>query len=79
MSEKRPIKRIPIVMDLLMDDFTSPEQVNEVVELLAKIISDSKEKFENSKFKINESRFLVKDRILIIDNYKEEIQTKKIL
>ena len=72
MENKRPIKRIPITMDLLFEDFISPEQVNDIVIALSNAVSNSKHGLSKFDNKLNEARFMVKNQILITENFKEK-------
>ena len=72
MESKRPIKRIPITMDLLFEDFVSPEQLNDIIVALSNAVSNSKHGLSKEGNKLKESRFFVKDRILIQENFIEK-------
>jgi hypothetical protein len=71
MKNKRSIKRIPIIMDLLFEDFVSPEQVNDIILALSNAVSNSKHGLSKGGNKLKESRFFVKDQILIQENFIE--------
>ncbi len=65
---ERRIKKIPIFMDILFEDFLDQEQVREVLSLVAKKLSESKSSLSLENNKIKEIRILVKDNVLMVVN-----------
>ena len=56
-------------MDLLFEDFVSPEQLNDIIVALSNAVSNSKHGLSKEGNQLKESRFFVKDRILIQENF----------
>ena len=76
---ERRIKKIPIFMDILFEDFLDQEQVREVLSLVAKKLSESKSSLSLENNKIKEIRILVKDNVLMVVNPETGDQKIEIL
>lgn len=65
---ERRIKKIPVFMDILFEDFLDQEQVKRVLSAVSKALSDSKGELSLTSNKVKEIRFLVKGNVLIREN-----------
>ena len=68
--EKRNYKRIPFSLDLLYEDYVSPEEVKEIAIRLSEVVENNKN-YISKGHTLKESRFFIKGQILIQDNYIE--------
>jgi len=59
-------------MDLLFEESLTPEEVNSIVVKLSEAVSNSKHGISLKGNKLKEARFMVKDRILITENFAEK-------
>lgn len=65
---KREIKKIPVFMDILYEDFLTEQQVKRVVEKISAILSGSKGSLSIGLNNPKEIRLMVKDHTLIQDD-----------
>lgn len=72
MENSRNYKRIPITMDLLFEEYVTPQQMKDIVIALSNAVSNSKHGLSMFGNSLVESRFMVKGQILIQENFKEK-------
>ena len=69
MSQERKIRRIPIFLDLLLEEAVNQEQAKEIAQHVANGIANKRQAFSFYGYNVKELRLMVKDRVLVIQDF----------